>query len=120
MKIYASQEGRCQNTAAAFCKGLLELEGDLTPILVSLVRKDDVTQELLEFNKSQESALMAEMNRTLMKIMNSDEDLYEVITKVVSEEDLDSNMINIIKDVGKPLSLLKKVRTIFPIRFSSS
>ena len=31
-------------TAAAFAKGLLELEGDLTPIIVSLVR---VERELL-------------------------------------------------------------------------
>ena len=40
LKIYSSDESRCQKTAAAFCKGYLELDGDLPPILVSLVRKD--------------------------------------------------------------------------------
>lgn len=68
LKIYSSQEGRVQTTAAAFAKvcgggrgllyfrcligvhlqGLLDLEGDLTPILTSLVRKDDSVNEILD------------------------------------------------------------------------
>jgi hypothetical protein len=40
-KIYSSDEGRVQTSAAAFTKGLLDLEGNsLTPILVSLVNKN--------------------------------------------------------------------------------
>ena len=39
-KIYASDEGRVMMSAAAFTKGLLALEGSLTPILVSLVHRD--------------------------------------------------------------------------------
>lgn len=40
LKIYSSDEGRVQTSAAAFTKGLLDLEGAaLTPILVSLVKK---------------------------------------------------------------------------------
>ena len=35
LKIYSSDEGRVQTSAAAFTQGLLDLEGDsLTPILV--------------------------------------------------------------------------------------
>lgn len=40
LKIKTSDEGRVMKTAAAFAKGFLELEGDLTPILVSLVSKE--------------------------------------------------------------------------------
>ncbi|KAF7115444.1 hypothetical protein RHSIM_RhsimUnG0054600 [Rhododendron simsii] len=40
LKIYSSDEGRVQMSAAAFAKGLLDLEGQLTPILVSLVSTD--------------------------------------------------------------------------------
>jgi len=41
LKIYTADEGRVQSSAAAFTKGLLDLEGSsLTPILVSLVKKD--------------------------------------------------------------------------------
>uniref|UniRef100_A0A915E0R5 diphosphoinositol-pentakisphosphate 1-kinase n=1 Tax=Ditylenchus dipsaci TaxID=166011 RepID=A0A915E0R5_9BILA len=38
LKIYASDEGRVQMTAAAFAKGLLALEGELTPILMQMVK----------------------------------------------------------------------------------
>jgi inositol hexakisphosphate/diphosphoinositol-pentakisphosphate kinase len=39
LKIKTSDEGRVMKTAAAFAKGFLELEGDLPPILISLVHK---------------------------------------------------------------------------------
>eukprot|EP00756_Hemistasia_phaeocysticola_P006023 Hpha_TRINITY_DN13629_c0_g1::TRINITY_DN13629_c0_g1_i1::g.122727::m.122727/K13024/PPIP5K, VIP; inositol-hexakisphosphate/diphosphoinositol-pentakisphosphate 1-kinase len=40
LKIYCSDEGRVQISAAAFARGLLDLEGALTPILVSMVHKN--------------------------------------------------------------------------------
>lgn len=46
LKIYSSDEGRVQMTAAAFTKALLDLEGNLAPILVSLVRKDGINSLL--------------------------------------------------------------------------
>ncbi|RLN40623.1 inositol hexakisphosphate and diphosphoinositol-pentakisphosphate kinase 2-like isoform X2 [Panicum miliaceum] len=48
LKIYSSDEGRVQMSAAAFAKGLLDLEGQLTPILVSLVSKDSSMLDGLE------------------------------------------------------------------------
>ncbi|EEA06965.1 histidine acid phosphatase [Cryptosporidium muris RN66] len=47
-KIYSSDEGRCQLTSAAFTKGFLDLEGDLTPILVQLVIRDSYAHHLLD------------------------------------------------------------------------
>eukprot|EP00963_Diacronema_lutheri_P011878 scaffold1501_cov352-Pavlova_lutheri.AAC.21 len=41
LKIYSSDEGRVQMSAAAFCKGLLDLEGaSLAPIIAAMVKKD--------------------------------------------------------------------------------
>ncbi|XP_065857921.1 inositol hexakisphosphate and diphosphoinositol-pentakisphosphate kinase VIP2-like isoform X2 [Euphorbia lathyris] len=40
LKIYTSYKSRVQMSAAAFDKGLFDLEGKLTPIMVSLVSKD--------------------------------------------------------------------------------
>jgi len=48
LKIYSSNEGRVQVTAAAFAKGMLQLEGHLTPILTSLVRKSNDVDVLLD------------------------------------------------------------------------
>merc|ERR1712194_152062 len=47
-KLYSSFEGRCQVTAAAFTKGFLNLIGDLTSILVSMVTTSKTAQELLD------------------------------------------------------------------------
>ena len=48
LKIKTSDEGRVMKTAAAFAKGLLELEGDLPPILVSLVHKEKGSLHMLD------------------------------------------------------------------------
>ena len=48
LKIKTSDEGRVMKTAAAFAKGLLELEGDLPPILVSLVHKEKDSLHMLD------------------------------------------------------------------------
>eukprot|EP00953_Heterococcus_sp_UTEX-ZZ885_P003358 2339-Heterococcus_DN1.PRE.1 len=48
LKIKTSDEGRVMKTAAAFAKGFLELEGDLTPILVSLVHKEKSSGMMLD------------------------------------------------------------------------
>ncbi|XP_020573009.1 inositol hexakisphosphate and diphosphoinositol-pentakisphosphate kinase 2-like isoform X2 [Phalaenopsis equestris] len=67
LKIYSSDEGRVQMSAAAFAKGLLDLEGQLTPILVSLVSKDSSMLDGLE-NASSE---MEEAKARLHEIINS-------------------------------------------------
>lgn len=55
LKIYASDEGRVQMTAAAFAKGLLALEGELTPILFQMVKSAN-TNGLLD-NDGEASSL---------------------------------------------------------------
>ena len=109
LKIYSSQEGRCQKTAAAFCKGLLELEGDLTPILVSMVRKDEVTQELLEFNKVQESLQIHDLKDRLSVLMNSNDLLYDSVAKIADEKTIDDNMRKVLQDIGRPLPVLYRI-----------
>lgn len=46
--MYASDEGRVQLTAAAFTKGLLDLEGSLASILVHLVKRDQNATDMLD------------------------------------------------------------------------
>lgn len=41
VKVYSSRERRCQQTAAAFCKGMMKLNSPLPPIIAALVRTDD-------------------------------------------------------------------------------
>ena len=48
LKIKTSDEGRVMKTAAAFAKGMLELEGEIPPILVSLVHKEKESIHMLD------------------------------------------------------------------------
>ncbi|CAK9857717.1 unnamed protein product [Sphagnum jensenii] len=69
LKIYSSDEGRVQMSAAAFAKGLLDLEGELTPILVSLVSKDSPMLDGLDTA----SIEMEEAKARLYDVMTSSE-----------------------------------------------
>jgi len=68
VKFYSSDEGRVQLTAAAIAKGLLELAGELPPILVSLIRKDAAANALLD-DSSAVSAQASEIKRVLHGLM---------------------------------------------------
>ena len=48
LKLYSSDEGRVQTTAASFAKGLLALDGELPGILASLVRKGHDANAMLD------------------------------------------------------------------------
>ncbi|CAF2233372.1 unnamed protein product [Brassica napus] len=65
LKIYSSDEGRVQMSAAAFAKGLLDLEGQLTPILllfISLVSKDSSMLDGLDTANIEMEAAKARLN----------------------------------------------------------
>ena len=67
LKIYCSDEGRVQTSAAAFAKGLLDLEGaSLTPILASLVSKD--------------TAMLDALHKAAEDMQRVKEKLYEYVT----------------------------------------
>ncbi|XP_065175495.1 inositol hexakisphosphate and diphosphoinositol-pentakisphosphate kinase 2-like isoform X1 [Sycon ciliatum] len=72
LKIYASDEGRVQTTAAAFAKGFLALEGELTPILVHLV-KSYKTNNMLDKSDAA-SDLMAQVKAHLHTILRQEAD----------------------------------------------
>ncbi|OIW06702.1 hypothetical protein TanjilG_04096 [Lupinus angustifolius] len=65
LKIYSSEEGRVQVSAAAFAKGLLDLEGQLTPILVSLLSKDSSMLDGLEDASIEMKEAKARLNETI-------------------------------------------------------
>ncbi|XP_031625391.1 inositol hexakisphosphate and diphosphoinositol-pentakisphosphate kinase isoform X7 [Contarinia nasturtii] len=70
LKIYASDEGRVQMTAAAFAKGLLALEGELTPILVQMVKSAN-TNGLLD-NDCESSKVQNMAKNRLHELMQLD------------------------------------------------
>ncbi|XP_058397419.1 inositol hexakisphosphate and diphosphoinositol-pentakisphosphate kinase 1 isoform X13 [Diceros bicornis minor] len=71
LKIYASDEGRVQMTAAAFAKGLLALEGELTPILVQMVKSANMNG-LLDSNGDSLSSCQHRVKARLHHILQQD------------------------------------------------
>ncbi|CBY22911.1 unnamed protein product [Oikopleura dioica] len=73
LKIYASDEGRVQMTAAAFAKGLLALEGELAPILVQMVKSAN-TNGLLDNESDELHKYSGEVKKRLHDMLRSDDD----------------------------------------------
>ncbi|XP_074521909.1 inositol hexakisphosphate and diphosphoinositol-pentakisphosphate kinase 2 isoform X2 [Halichoeres trimaculatus] len=76
LKIYASDEGRVQMTAAAFAKGLLALEGELTPILVQMVKSANMNG-LLDNDSDSLSSCQHRVKARLHEILQKDRDFIE-------------------------------------------
>ena len=85
LKIKTSDEGRVMKTAAAFAKGLLELEGDLPPILVSLVHKEKGSLHMLDPSGNKEVKMeLDECKERITANLQKDIDLADA-----NEDDLD-------------------------------
>ncbi|XP_059191034.1 inositol hexakisphosphate and diphosphoinositol-pentakisphosphate kinase 1 [Centropristis striata] len=76
LKIYASDEGRVQMTAAAFAKGLLALEGELTPILVQMVKSANMNG-LLDSDSDSLTDCQQKVKARLHEIMQKDQEFTE-------------------------------------------
>ncbi|KAL2088310.1 hypothetical protein ACEWY4_015209 [Coilia grayii] len=107
LKIYASDEGRVQMTAAAFAKGLLALEGELTPILVQMVKSANMNG-LLDNDIDSLSSCQHRVKGRLHEIMQKDQDFtdeeYDKLAPTGS-----CSLINSMKAVGNPVSTCDKV-----------
>jgi Histidine phosphatase superfamily (branch 2) len=85
LKIKASDEGRVMKTAAAFTKGLLELEGNLTPILASLVTVEEKDRKMLD--KGGNDEIKDDMDRCkehMSSLLQSDSVMTEELAQKVA------------------------------------
>ncbi|KAH7638699.1 inositol hexakisphosphate and diphosphoinositol-pentakisphosphate kinase-like protein [Dermatophagoides farinae] len=101
LKIYASDEGRVQMTAAAFAKGLLALEGELTPILVQMVKSAN-TNGLLD-NDCDSSKFQNMVKQKIHELMQSDHDFTDEDEKRLNPMKAPSivNAMNFVKNPVK-------------------
>uniref|UniRef100_A0A0N5CB37 Inositol hexakisphosphate and diphosphoinositol-pentakisphosphate kinase n=1 Tax=Strongyloides papillosus TaxID=174720 RepID=A0A0N5CB37_STREA len=97
LKIYASDEGRVQSTAAAFAKGLLALEGELTPIMMQMVKSSN-TDGLLndDFNARE---FQNELKGYLHSILQVDRDF--------TQEDYEKLNPNNLRSINHAMEFIK-------------
>uniref|UniRef100_A0A8C8S7D9 Inositol hexakisphosphate and diphosphoinositol-pentakisphosphate kinase n=1 Tax=Pelusios castaneus TaxID=367368 RepID=A0A8C8S7D9_9SAUR len=107
LKIYASDEGRVQMTAAAFAKGLLALEGELTPILVQMVKSANMNG-LLDSDSDSLSSCQHRVKARLHEILQRDREFtpedYEKLTPSGS-----ISLIKSMKVIRNPVRTCDKV-----------
>ncbi|CAH8568664.1 unnamed protein product [Schistosoma turkestanicum] len=82
LKIYASDEGRVQMTAAAFAKGFLALEGELPPILVQMVKSANTNGLLDNDNDCRHYQQMVKRQINEVMSKNSDFTAQDIATLV--------------------------------------
>ncbi|XP_039988485.1 inositol hexakisphosphate and diphosphoinositol-pentakisphosphate kinase 2 isoform X4 [Xiphias gladius] len=110
LKIYASDEGRVQMTAAAFAKGLLALEGELTPILVQMVKSANMNG-LLDSDSDSLTDCQQKVKARLHEIMQKDQEFtledYEKLAPTGSP-----SLVNSMKVIQNPVKTCDKVYTL--------
>uniref|UniRef100_A0A4W6FUZ7 Inositol hexakisphosphate and diphosphoinositol-pentakisphosphate kinase n=1 Tax=Lates calcarifer TaxID=8187 RepID=A0A4W6FUZ7_LATCA len=110
LKIYASDEGRVQMTAAAFAKGLLALEGELTPILVQMVKSANMNG-LLDSDSDSLTDCQQKVKARLHEIMQKDQDYtledYEKLAPTGSP-----SLVNSMKVIQNPVKTCDMVYTL--------
>jgi inositol hexakisphosphate/diphosphoinositol-pentakisphosphate kinase len=113
LKIKTSDEGRVMKTAAAFAKGLLELEGDLPPILVSLVHKEKGSMHMLDPSGNKEVKMeLDECKEKITENMQRDIDVKTAkeadLEQLVGPPELDSLRDALCK-LGNPRKMLFQI-----------
>ncbi|XP_009992585.1 PREDICTED: inositol hexakisphosphate and diphosphoinositol-pentakisphosphate kinase 1 [Chaetura pelagica] len=110
LRIYASDEGRVQMTAAAFAKGLLALEGELTPILVQMVKSANMNG-LLDSDSDSLSSCQQRVKARLHEIMQKDaqfcQEDYEKLAPTGS-----ASLLNSMTFIQNPVEVCNQVFTL--------
>ncbi|XP_044135491.1 inositol hexakisphosphate and diphosphoinositol-pentakisphosphate kinase 1 isoform X7 [Bufo gargarizans] len=107
LKIYASDEGRVQMTAAAFAKGLLALEGELTPILVQMVKSANMNG-LLDSDSDSLSSCQQRVKARLHEIMQKDAEFIKEDQEKLAPTS-SSSLLNSMESIKNPVKTCDKV-----------
>ena len=102
LKCYSSEEGRCLKSAAAFLQGLLQLEGNLIPIITSMVWKDEQINKLLDVNCTSCDLNRREAKKNLNEFCNYDGQLKDKYINFINKENRKEQepFINLTENIG--------------------
>lgn len=110
LKIFTSDEGRVQMTAAAFAKGFLELEGDLTPILVSLVTTlgKDANKMLDHSGQAEANKEIERTKEKLKNLLQREYSSYEDLSAALAPLRTDS-ILQALATIKSPMDALRRL-----------
>ena len=108
LKIKASDEGRVMKTAAAFTKGLLELEGQLTPILASLVTVEEKNRQMLDRGGNVQIKEDMDRCKEHLNLLQTDKDMDDALVEQVASG-CPRAVRSALLSLGNPLSTLRRL-----------
>mmetsp|Transcript_9745 Transcript_9745/g.33689 ORF Transcript_9745/g.33689 Transcript_9745/m.33689 type:complete len:1217 (+) Transcript_9745:54-3704(+) len=109
LKIRTSDEGRVMKTGAAFTKGLLELEGDISPILVSLIHRGRSDVNMLDRAGNHEAQeLLSRAKSHVERTFQTDVDLDDATIGLIAP-DGPASVISALRSLGNPRTALDQL-----------
>ena len=111
LKIKASDEGRVMKTAAAFAKGLLELEGQLTPILASLVTVEEKDRQMLDREGNREIKQEMDRCKEHLHLLQNDQEITEEIAQIIAPDSTNAYKKSLLK-LKNPVKALQRMHAL--------
>ena len=100
LKCYSAEEGRCLKTAASFLKGLLQFNEPITPIITSMVSKDENISNALDVTNQQIPEVKGNIKHEISDCLNYNGKISYKFNQMFSKDsiypdiDLDKNNKN--------------------------
>ena len=105
LKCYSADEGRCLKTAANFLAGLLEIEGNIIPIITSMVNADEKNNKLLDMSSDEIHEIKKKIKMKLSECLNYDGPIKDKFNSLFTKESIyptDDSSENNSDDEGLP------------------
>ena len=88
LKCYSADEGRCLKTAANFLAGLLEIEGNIIPIITSMVTSDEKSNKLLDLSSDEIHEIKNKIKIKLSECLNYDGPIKDKFNSMYQKESI--------------------------------
>ena len=88
LKCYSADEGRCLKTAANFLAGLLQIEGNIIPIITSMVTSDEKNNKLLDVSSDEIHELKKKIKSQMSECLNYDGNIKDKFNSLFTKESI--------------------------------
>ena len=88
LKCYSADEGRCLKTAANFLAGLLQIEGNIIPIITSMVTSDEKNNKLLDMSSDEIHEIKSKIKKKLSECLNYNGPIKEKFNSMFTRESI--------------------------------
>ena len=88
LKCYSAEEGRCLKTAASFLKGLLQFNEPITPIITSMVSKDENISNALDITNEQIPEVKGNIKHEISDCLNFNGNISEKFNQMFNKDSI--------------------------------